>query len=323
MMRVAVSLIVMVFAAVAHTAEPPRDDEKLATSLHDEAVQAVKNGELPLAVERWRAAEAVHSHWKYAFNLSSLHVHMGRHMEAWEAAQRARALDPPQNRLTKLAELERKAREQLLKTYALVQLEVLPADATVTLNGAVWKAPRARWLDQAESDLVITRRGYIEQTVLWEHAIGQTASLSVELVETPVEQPTVLVRPEPAPEPASESPQPESTPRFVSWKWAALASGVALVGTGAGLVAWSAQQASDWETEGASYTDVKTYNQEHAARQDRFNQTLTAGWALAGVGGAALTTAIVLFVLDGTESRATVAPMAVRGGGGLTSAVRF
>ncbi len=75
------------------------------------------------------------------------------------------------------------------------------------------------------------------------------------------------------------------------------------------------------ESSGDAY---KRYGGDYDALRSDYDDEVFLGAVLAGVGGAAVVTGIVLLVMDGDEDPpAAVGPLVVPGGGGLMSSFAF
>ena len=190
-----VLMVLVVLLAVAGPAgsTPPATDSALAGRLHDEAVNAARRGRWDRAIERWRAADKVHAHWKYSFNLASAFTHQERWRAAWDAAQRARTLGVPAQHQERLATWEQAASAALLEHHAQLALTVEPADAHVTRDGLEWAAPRRDWVDTESSLIEVSAPGFQRTALQWRHAIGTVQQKTVRLAPVP-RAGTIVVR---------------------------------------------------------------------------------------------------------------------------------
>ena len=187
------SMVAVLAAAGPARSTPPATDSALAGRLHEEAVNAARRGRWDRAIERWRAAEKVHAHWKYSFNLASAFTHRERWRAAWDAAQRARALGVPPQHQARLATWEQAATTALLEEHAQLTLTVEPADARVTRDGLEWDAPRRGWVTTESSLIEVSAPGFQRTALEWRHPIGTVQQRTVRLAPTP-RAGTIVVR---------------------------------------------------------------------------------------------------------------------------------
>ena len=313
-----------ILLATIALAKPPVQNPALAEKLHKEAVEAGKRGKWEQAVERWVAAEAVHAHWKYAFNLASSLAHLQRWLPAWHASQRARRLGVPEEHLVTLEAIEERVTTELAVTHAWIEIRIEPPDARISRDGVPWPEAGGVWVPAGrDAKVEVSRKGYRPQRFELVAAAGTRVKRTVTLQALP----TVAPPPEVAP---FGAPMVHATaaPRLRIWKWTSLGVGGALVALGGGLLGWSAAQASSWESDSGSYEQWSTYSPAYDEAQARFDRTRIAGWVTIGVGGAMLATSVVLFVLDrgsgpGTNRGVSVTPAVLPGGAALQGALRF
>jgi hypothetical protein len=152
-----------------------------ATKLHKQALNAADLENWTTALELWEAAESLSPDWRYAFNQASIHAHSGRWAETWHAIERATRYGIPAKRLESARKLMEKAESYLLNDHAFIELKVIPADAAVELNGKTWKAPQQRWVQEARSNVRVSKEGHAPYMGVFDHPIGQKNKLVVTL----------------------------------------------------------------------------------------------------------------------------------------------
>ncbi|MEC9073266.1 MAG: hypothetical protein VX938_12830 [Myxococcota bacterium] len=186
------ALAVSAFALVALS--PPAaavsQQERIATGLHQKALEHFRQGEYAAAIQNWEAAEALHRHWKYAFNMALALQADEQWLRAWDACQRTQAYGLPERNLPTLNQLVEVVEGELLTEHAQITLDVTPQDANVIRNGALWQAPRTLWTKDALSDLVVSHAVHGVQQRSWPHPPGQRHTLSISLLPAPEPSPT-------------------------------------------------------------------------------------------------------------------------------------
>ncbi|TNF34933.1 MAG: PEGA domain-containing protein [Deltaproteobacteria bacterium] len=167
-------------APTAHAATAPSD---VAEQLHLKAREAYEAKQLKRAIELWREAYDAHAVWKYAYNLANALREDGQYAQAWDYVGRAEALGVPDEYAAYVLDLRSFIRAELTRDHALLTLTVDPPDALVIRNGAVWPAPepdptrdrpapREMWTRDAASEVVVSKDGYVPQTLAWRHGDG-------------------------------------------------------------------------------------------------------------------------------------------------------
>ena len=107
---------------------------------------------------------------------------------------------------------------------------------------------------------------------------------------SPLLPPTPPATPPPEPEPEG----PSATP----WQWVTLGTGAALVASGV-VLWWLGEE--DWQKVDDANSSSSSMSREEAQKLlDDGDTKHTVGYVMMGVGGAALATSVVLFVLDAT-----------------------
>lgn len=347
----------MAALCVLFTCGPAQADDEAwraeqGAQLHKTAVAAARGGKWKTAIDRWRAAEALYPHWKYAFNLASALEHIGDTMTAWEAGQRAIDTGLPDSRRDQIDGIMHRLEERLFLAHAFLELDVQPAGATVTRDGNAWDGTRKGWTHTSASLIVVHADGYLPKTQLWRHPNGARATLAVNLIKAPMlaranvpaerpkgrapgVAPTVMKRPKVVP---AKKPKPVIKPRTPPEEgpdlgmigWATLGSGVAVAAGGAGLIAWSGTLRVDGRGINQDASDWDQYGNEYDAAKSRYEAVQLGGWVMTGVGAAAAVTGAILLVIDSTRSSeedtgttTTLAPLPLAGGGGVSAEVRF
>ena len=348
-MRLLLPAVLCTLLSSSAAAAPPPPPRR-AEALHREAIRHAKKRHFDEAARRWREADRIHPHWKYVLNLAIALPEIGDWLGAWEACERASALAPPANRHPVLQRIRERVRTVLAKDHALIRLRIRPEGATVLRNGVVWGAPRRTWVREDESHLQVTQPGYRPVSFVWRHAMGAAEDVHVLVLRRAAQadsrqgrraelKPRREAYPGAAPRPdLSEArvdlahANPTDTKRILGWIGigtgaAALAVGVALFVHADGL----SDEADELNVVGrAAPTSWDTYSGDFDAIDDRYTGTRVGAFVLTGVAAALSITGTVLLLLDATDEGSveapaspSLAPLPLRGGGGLLGKIRF
>ena len=168
-----------------------------------------------------------------------------------------------------------------------------------------------------EKGISAKRRTEAEKKVIELQRRHAEATKPVVVTKPPVVEP-VVTKPEPAPvkpEPApTTKPEPTTAapvmvlsrsqgPQTATWGWVTLGVGAAVGVTGGILLALGkGEYAAVNDAEGTGDLKTGITRAQALDHQDTGDTYITTGWILAGVGGAALVTAIVLVAIDGGEA---------------------
>ncbi len=136
--------------------------------------------------------------------------------------------------------------------------------------------------------------------------------------------PAVVPKPvvEPAVPSIGETVDPGPGGLFVGG-WTATGIGIAALGAGIGVLAWSSGESADYNAlldDPAALQELGDYD-DYKARGEELEGHRLTGWIVTGVGVAAAVTGAVLLVLDGTAdgpSEVSTAPLILDGGGGVS-----
>lgn len=333
--------LILMGSAVLLGAAPPKH-EGVAARLHDRAREAYANGEFAEAAELWSEAATLHPLFKYTYNLANVLYEDSKPLEAWEALARAQKRGVDDKYLGHVAELRAKLKAVLKKSYARIELVVVPADARVTRNGKPWAGPaRALWTRDTSSELEVAAKGYESATVTWPHPIGKRASRTLTLVR--IERPVLLVEKEPVvveqPKPVVvkkpvvvEPPKPDERSHLAIAGWTTAGAGITALGAAVGLLLAADDDARDYnDLSSAPEELLRTYptHAEYQSAGREIESSQTIGWVVMGVGAALSVTGAVMLVLDSgaeapePEASWRVVPLPLRGGGGAATTVRF
>lgn len=230
-------------------------------------------------------------------NLGNAYGSIGQFAEAWAYLDQARTEDPADDPgLDKaILFLEGKLRE----THVRVTLRSDPEGAIVTVGGQESPheihEPTTWWFRPGDVLVSIWKDGYIGE----ERSIrisAETREIILELEPLPDPEPvTVPVIAETAPPPARRRGWP---------KWAALGGGAALATAGGVLhfMAWRKNRdLEDRYPTGSPGHPVPVANRDayNSAFDDQVTPKLLSSYALYGIGGAAIVTGAVLWLLEG------------------------
>ena len=177
-------LLVVALLAGSASARPPSHAEKEARKLDREAEKALKRGDLDQAIRTWTRAEAVHPSWRYPFGAARAHMKVENWIEAWGLLERAVRLAERPSDKAQAQKLLSEVVGTLERSYALLELEVVPPDAQVRLQGRDWPAPRRLWVKRAQSTLHIVHPSYVPLRATWRHPLGSRAKRVIRLEPT-------------------------------------------------------------------------------------------------------------------------------------------
>ena len=146
---------------------PPNAKEATATRLHEQALKARERGKRKAAIDLWKAAQHLHHHWKYAYNLCAVLLEDGRYLDAWRACDDAERLGFPDEHQAKLTQNRSRIRGKLSADHVFIELHVSPEQADVTRDSQPWPAPRAMWTRDVESRIEVTSEGFETKKLTW------------------------------------------------------------------------------------------------------------------------------------------------------------
>ncbi|MCB9550275.1 MAG: hypothetical protein H6706_31140 [Myxococcales bacterium] len=295
------SLALCLLLALPAPAAPTPAEE--AERLFQVGNRAARRQRWAEALAAWQASEALVPAWQPAFNQATVLVFTGEPLAGWAACQRALQRDPPAERRAKVVAECDAIEAKLLATHAAIRLEVTPADAEVTLEGAPWPAPRRVLVPRAESRLEVRREGHAVQRLTWRHPIGQRSQQTIQLAPLPAAPPTAAppsAAPPSAAPPSAPPPAPRSVPWVAPatapplaggpdplWKWIAFGSGAAAGGAAAFLLA-----------DAAELRTPRVFAVERTDAEDAYTARRDTGLALAITGGVGLVVGAVLWALE-------------------------
>jgi hypothetical protein len=291
----ATTLVLALFAAprppAAHAA---RLDTAAIQALLDQADRAFEEARYDDALGKYRASRAAGAPPEAVYMEARCHQEMERWREAREAFLDYLAQDDLDPEGKGRAEMALRVVADRLATGTLV-IQVSPFGAAVTIDGEpAGSAPLAPLdLRPGPHEVLVEAPGCepLQRSVTIEG--GERTQLAIELRAVP---PGPAATPEPQPEPP---PRPSYSP----WTWITLGTGAAV------LVAGTVSYALG-EEDHRRIVDAEGYGSEGPTRltqraaldlEASGDRKKLAGYALWGVGGAALAASTVLFVLDATR----------------------
>ncbi len=167
-----VTLLAWSLGGLGSAAAAPPSKAELAERMHQRALTAIRANKLADAAELWEEAEAMHAHWKYAFNLTFCRIKQKQWLPAWAALRRATRAGLPEEHRERAAEVEKDLRTRLMTTHAWLEVRVEPPHATVRRNGAIWALPLEAWVSEASSVVLVESAGFETAKTTIEHAPG-------------------------------------------------------------------------------------------------------------------------------------------------------
>ena len=272
-------------------------DEDAYRPFTEEAVRLFKAERFEEAAELFRRARDVGGPPIVVFNLARCYQEIGRWEAARDAFQAYLALDDGNEEVRGRADLAVAVIDKRLAT-GWVLAHVSPVGATVLIDGEpVGEAPLTPFeLPPGRHEVTVRAEGHAPWTATVDVTGGERVEVDVELVRA--------AEPAPAADPAPEPTTFGEPPSFSPWTWVTLGSGVALL-TG-GTIAYALGEKDHAEIAGADgygtdepadMTRVRARDLEASGDRKKL-----AGYVLWGVGGAAVATSTVLFVLDATRA---------------------
>lgn len=299
-------------------AAPARPSSEIQRII-DDGTRLFKEGRFEDALGQFRVALERTKDARLLYLVGRSLESLDRPVEALAAYEQFLAGDVPADARARAESSVRQLRERLAKGRLLFQ--IAPFGAVVRLDGEpLGSAPLPPWEGApGPHELVVSAPGHGESRVHVEVPAGGEASVAIELAPLPADVPPV------APPLVTDRGEPLS---YAPWTWVALGVGVTLAAGGTLLFALGEldhQEIADGLSDEATpalltYREARDLDEAGDAKK-------LAGYALWGVGGAALVGATVLFVLEATAPEPgggpTVGVAPVTGGGFVTLEGRF
>ena len=177
LLLLALSVLLMAPAAAA---EPPSAVER-AQAMHERALTEARRQRWQVALDLWDAAITLDPSWKYAYNAALIHEHRGQWEASWTLARRAQRLGVPPGRASDVAGIVERCAQRLLRTHALLVVDLGPEDAAVLREGRRWEPPLEVWSEATESALLVGRPGFVELARDVRHPVGQRTTKRIQL----------------------------------------------------------------------------------------------------------------------------------------------
>ena len=310
----------LVGGASTVVAQAPPDPQ--VQRLIDEGTEAFKDNRFREALGSFEEAYRRGRLGQLQYLIGRCHEELGQLGEAAKAYSAFLESDAPATAKAK-AESALRLIERRLQTGRLV-LQVAPFGAEVWVDGKLaGKAPLEPLAVKPGYHAVrVNAPGYEESQTTAEVPAGGEHTVVVSLVERPVERPTEREGPTAVAQP-TEAPGPDLTP----WAWSTLGVGVALAIGGTTSYALGEKDHKDLvATPGYGSGGVADRTRQDALDLEASGSTKkTVGYVLWGVGGAAIATSVVLFVLDegGDEPAVSAGATPAPGGAMFSLGGRF
>ena len=177
---VALSLAVL-FVSSPEARASDEDPVARAAVLHKKAMKAYRGDQAGLAIDLWKAAEALDPQWKYAFNLASAHLQREEWIAAWDATNRAKLHGVPEKRQGLVEDTRGDIASRLSHAHSQVMLDVKSSNAGVRLNGRVWETPRDTWVAGPTCEVEIEAPGHVATAFTWDVGFGQRVRREISL----------------------------------------------------------------------------------------------------------------------------------------------
>jgi hypothetical protein len=277
-------------AAAAPAGRPSSEIQRII----DDGTRLFREGRHEEALGQFRVAFERTKDLRILFLVGRVLEEAGRPAEALSTYEQVLTGDVPADTRTRAEAAARALRERLSRGRLLFQ--IAPFGAHVALDGEpLGEAPVAPWEGApGPHDVRVSAAGYGESRVVVEVPAGGEATVAIELVP--------LAGPDPPPPPALPGPPPlvAAAPpvSHAPWTWVALGVGAGLVAGGTALYVLGELDHQDLRDH--LPTDGRATISWPRARQleEDGDRKKVAGYALWGVGGAALVGATVLFLLE-------------------------
>jgi len=141
-----------------------------------------KRGDWEQAETFFRRAEELHKEWKYPFAFAEVLYKRKSYKTAWWAMQRAAEYGLPPSQHTRFNRLNQRLELKLFESHSLLELVVVPTDASVRLQNRRWSPPFRRWVDRSSSVLVIEHPDFVPVRITWKHPKGDLVFKEVRLI---------------------------------------------------------------------------------------------------------------------------------------------
>jgi len=226
-----------------------------------------------------------------------------RHCEALESLLRAADLELTEGERTQVAERLPAAAKGCAPGYGWTKLEIVPADASVSIGGAAVPANRTVGVRAGRHSLAVEAEGHARLDAFIRVRAGKGRDDIYELARAPARSAEAA---------ASAAAAAEDVPPVVSvgaqaapdntLSWVLVGTGGALVAAGAGFFVWALDAKSEADDyadgeQGLGYEESRDgYN---AARDDAKTRSILA-YTSAGIGAAAAVVGVILY--DGGTS---------------------
>lgn len=295
---VAVTLLGGWFAEAQAPGELATKEE--AAALYRDAREAYGQGDYARAAALLRRVIAVQPERELYWNLGRAEEKAGNLAEAIDAYQRFLATDPPEADRVQAAERLAAVKGALGHGWLSISADAVGAVARIDGAESVALPAERVPVPAGQRSVTVEAPGREPATVSADVPSGDAISIDV---------PLHLVRVAPPPPPGDD---------LGVWAWATLGAGVALAAGGGTLLALGRADAAAVEDPqlDAAGRVVSVGRAEALDLADSAAAKSDAGVALLAVGGGALATSVILFVLDasGDENPTALAPMVWPGG---------
>jgi hypothetical protein len=159
-----------------------RQDQRQAKKSFRTAQKLWKSGDWEQAEDYFKRAEEFHKFWKYPFTFAEHLYKRQRYKEAWWGMQRAARYGIPPSQHKRFNRINQRIELKLFEGHSLLELVVIPADATVRLQNRRWEPPFRRWVDRSSSVLIIEHPSYVPVRITWKHPRGDLVFKEVRLI---------------------------------------------------------------------------------------------------------------------------------------------
>ena len=311
--------LVLSLALFAPPAARAQSADPRVQALIDEGTEEFRTGRFADALRRFESAFELGHVEALQYHIARCHEELGHTRQAIEAYEAFLGTDAP----TKAKAKAEAALGQLRRTKGRLLFDVSPEWAEVWVDGE--RAAGSGPLEVAPGDHEVVARAdqHHESTTSIRVEPGEEQTVALSLLPKEVQSATT-----PLPEPVVEERRDAGEIPLSTWGFVTLGVGAAL--TAGGTVSYILG-----ELDHRDIVNTPGYGTEAIVISKTRRQALdlqasgdtkkTVGYALWGIGGAAVVTSVILLVLDeGDETPAlTIAPEAMPGGGAFTLGGRF
>ena len=321
-MKQLIGMILVIAICIGWPGRLAADDKRDPISLFNKAAELAEAGKLKAAIQIWLLVEEdIPEKYRAVVqaNLGMAYYQLNQPVEAWYHLQRYLAKDSKDaETIATAAEIEK----ELDKHHVKVTVNCTPADARVFLLGGGkdngYACPFVYWFKPGAQEIFVKREGC--ESTAYPFAVSKTSKNDhrVELASCaakPIAEPAKTVR--------------RKGPAW--WTWAAMGGGAALVAGGAVLNVLGNKRNDElikMYPDGTSDKKTSGYNKDKydAAYDSEVMPKIAGGWALIGVGGAALITGatfVILHYAGGEKTAPAVSFAPLPGGGAATFGMTF